>query len=280
MHARHQHVRDGRGTGAPGGAGAGPRARSRARRRSARAPRRGPRRRRAPGARRFRIGPTSPRLRRSPSIASATPGCWTLTATGVAVVRARAMDLAERGERERLLVEVGEQLARRARRARCSTTRRTRLERDRRRAARQRAEGAAGALALDSEHREELHELRPPRPSSARAAVSIRARACVVAAATSPAQRPAPSPRAWPPLAQQLSPAAGIDPRWLGGVDEVAQHAHEAQRVVEVREVAGVGEDLEPAARRPAACAARACSTGMIGSRSPQTIRNGIDSAR
>ena len=63
----------------------------------------------SPGARRCRTGPTSPRLRRSASTASATPGCCTLTATSVSVARARAVDLAERGERERLLVEVGEQ---------------------------------------------------------------------------------------------------------------------------------------------------------------------------
>ena len=75
------------------------------------------------------------------------------------VVRARAVDLAERRERERLLVEVGEQLAD-GRVELVLDDPAHAIERDRRRARRQGAEGALGALALEGEHREQLHELR------------------------------------------------------------------------------------------------------------------------
>ena len=51
------------------------------------------------------------RLRRSVSTASATPGYWTLTATVAPVVRDRAVDLADRGGGERLLLELGEDVA-------------------------------------------------------------------------------------------------------------------------------------------------------------------------
>ena len=71
----------GRGAVAADGAGAGPPARSRPRRRSGRGSRPALRLASSCGARRSRIGRTRPRLRRSASIASATPGCWTLTAT-------------------------------------------------------------------------------------------------------------------------------------------------------------------------------------------------------
>ena len=45
--------------------------------------------------------------------AAATPGYWTLTATVAAVVQPRPVDLADRGGRDRLLVELGEDLAER-----------------------------------------------------------------------------------------------------------------------------------------------------------------------
>ena len=67
--------------------------------------------RRRPGARRSMIGPTRPRLRRSASIGLGHAGVLDLDGDLRPVVRARAVDLAERRERERLLVEVGEQLA-------------------------------------------------------------------------------------------------------------------------------------------------------------------------
>ena len=106
------------------------------------------------------IGPTSPRLRRSPSIASATPGCWTLTATSApSSVRARwtwpseasANGSSSKSENSSAdgRVELALDDAPHA------------VERDRRRARSQRAERASGALALESEHREELHELGP-----------------------------------------------------------------------------------------------------------------------
>ena len=52
--------------------------------------------------------------------------------------------------------------------------------------------------------------------------------------------------------AQQVAPAGGGDVRRLGRPHEVGQQPHEAQRIVEVREVAGSGKDLELAARHQA----------------------------
>ena len=52
-------------------------------------------------------------MRRSVSTASATPGYWTLTATAPPVVRDRAVDLADRGGGERLLLELREGVAER-----------------------------------------------------------------------------------------------------------------------------------------------------------------------
>ena len=75
------------------------------------------------------------------------------------VVRARAVDLAEGRERERLLVEVAEQLAD-GRVELVLDDPAHAIEGDRRRARGQGAEGALGALALEGEHREQLHELR------------------------------------------------------------------------------------------------------------------------
>jgi len=65
----------------------------------------------------------------------------------------------------------------------------------------------------------------------------------------------------------------------LRRLDEVEQDRREALGVVEVREVAGTGEDLEPAAcdERVLSCAWRA---GISGSRSPQTMSVGIPEAR
>ena len=74
-------------------------------------------------------------------------------------LRARPMDLAQRGERERLLVEVREQLAD-GRVELVLDDSAHAIERDRRRARGQGAEGAPGALALEGKHREQLHELR------------------------------------------------------------------------------------------------------------------------
>ena len=62
----------------------------------------------------------------------------------------------------------------------------------------------------------------------------------------------------------------------LGGRHEVAQDAGEADRVVEVREVARALEQLEPAAGHRARCARTPWAAGMIGSCSPQTSSEGI----
>ena len=54
-----------------------------------------------------------PALRRSASSASATPGYWIFTATAAAVGQLGAVDLADRGGGERLLLDLGEQLVER-----------------------------------------------------------------------------------------------------------------------------------------------------------------------
>ena len=66
-----------------------------------------------PGAIRFISRRMIPRFCMSARTAAATPGYWTLTATIAPVVQARAVDLADRGGRDRLLVELGEGLAQR-----------------------------------------------------------------------------------------------------------------------------------------------------------------------
>ena len=219
------------------------------------------------------IGPTSPRLRRSPSIASATPGRWTLTATAPVVRRARwtwPSEASANGSSSK-----SENSSGRARRARA-----------RRRAERGRTGPPPGPLAA---RRARLGSARarrrasrgtarawPPRPSSAELRPELLDQGEACARATRSARRHRPRLAA---ARAGASPADGVDPRGLGGVDEVAQNAHEAQRVVEMREVPRGGEDLQPAARDQP-WAARPCSAGMIGSRSPQMMRNGIDSAR
>ncbi len=52
------------------------------------------------------------------------------------------------------------------------------------------------------------------------------------------------------PVLQQVAPALALVDRRLGGPDEVVDDLHEALRVVLVREVAGVGDDLDPGAGR------------------------------
>ena len=141
VHVRHAARAGGPGTCAPGGADAGPRPRSRARRRSAPAARASTAPASSPGASRLTIGPTSPE--------AAQVGLDGLRGTRVLhldghvrrrrVVRAR-WSWPSDATRERLLVEVGEQVAARGRRGPA----RSRAARGRRRTAsravRQRAE--------------------------------------------------------------------------------------------------------------------------------------------
>ena len=101
----------GRARRAPSRGGSGPRPRSRARRRSARAARRASALTSRPGASRLTSGNSICRLRRSVSTASAMPGYWILTATARAVGRGRAVDLADRGGGERLLLELAKDVA-------------------------------------------------------------------------------------------------------------------------------------------------------------------------
>ena len=89
----------------------------------------------------------------------------------LAVRRPRPMHLAERRERERLLVEVGEQDPRTRASRSCSSTRSTRPKGT----ARAPAGSAAGRRQIgrrspqvEPEHREELPELRARRPSGVR----------------------------------------------------------------------------------------------------------------
>ena len=107
-------------------------------------------RRRAPGASRLTSGSSRPRLRRSVSTASAMPGYWTLTATVAAVARDGAVDLADRGGGERLLLELGEVLARPGRRARSRSSRSILAERQRRDVVAQRGERRLNSSRSDS----------------------------------------------------------------------------------------------------------------------------------
>jgi hypothetical protein len=66
---------------------------------------------------------------------------------------------------------------------------------------------------------------------------------------------------------------------WLSALDEIDKHACEAQRLVEVGEVAGALEDLQAAARN-ARMGDLGVLDGMSGSRRPQTMSVGIISAR
>ncbi len=68
----------------------------------------------SPGASRLTSGSSSVALRRSVSTASATPGYWIFTATSSPSTRGGAVNLADRGRGERLLVEVAEHPAQRA----------------------------------------------------------------------------------------------------------------------------------------------------------------------
>ena len=262
---------DGRGSVARAGADAGPRPRSRARRRSARGSRPARAPASSPGARRLRIGPTRPRLRRSASTASATPACCTLTATSSpSVVRARwtwPSDAMANGSSSK-----SSNSSPRGRRGPARSPCFTRLK-GTARAPPGSAPSAGSPLAVELEHREELRELRSGALQPAELRSELLGQRERRARRSRASQPPAPT------AAQQLAPAVGVDLRRLARLHEVDQHPDEAQRIVEVREVARVGEDLEPAARDEP-WAARACSTGMIGSRSPQTSRNGIAWAR
>ena len=164
------------------------------------------------------------------------------------------------------------------------------VEGDRRRARGQRAERARRALALELRASRGTARASRPRPSSARAGrraprpargpARRRATALAHPAAHDGLGRRGRRDGLVPPLRSSLPQRAGVDPRRLGRVDEVAQHA---ARSAAGRRGAGSGRRSgKTSSRLPGTSrwAARACSTGMIGSRSPQTIRNGIAWAR
>ena len=172
------------------------------------------------------------------------------------VVRARAVDLPEGRERERLLVEVGEQLAD-GRVELVLDDPAHAIEGDRRRARRSAPSAPWERSRWKASIERSCTSFAPApfiRPSWAPSS-SVSARACASPrdGARSPCGRTtASAPRGRRDglvhaAAQELPQARRVDVRRLGGVDEVAQHAHEAQRVVEVREVAGGGEDLQAA---------------------------------
>ena len=179
----------------------------------------------------------------------------------VPVARARAVDLTERGDGERLLLHLGERL-RNARTEVLLDDTTHAAERDRARAVGKRPQRPlpfAGPVELD--HREELSELRSGAlqpPELAAELLGQRERACVLA-------RVARRRRAvWSfdgrggsrrrrelvsAAAQQLAPAIGMNVRRLGRLHEVDQQRHEAKRIVQMREVPCVRKELEPAAR-------------------------------
>ena len=149
----------------------------------------------------------------------------------LAVARARAVDLAERGER-RTAPRRSRRTARPTRASRsCSITRSHAAEGDRRRAVGQRTErrSALAAAPIELDHREELRDLRPGAlqpPELRPELLGQRQGARVLAATRSPSlaveRRPArprgPAQRTerLAAAAQQLAPAAGIDLRGLG----------------------------------------------------------------
>ena len=161
------------------------------------------------------------------------------------VVRARAMDLPQGRDRERVLLEVAEQLADAARRARARDL-----------ADATEGDGPGPSRSVPSAPREGSRSsasierncaiLAPPpfirrswAPSS-----SVSASACAsprVARSLPGGTTSSPRPCRGGLLSaatQHLPPPDRIDLRRLRRVDEVLQDAHEAKRVVEVREVA------------------------------------------
>ena len=161
----------------------------------------------------------------------------------LSVGRARAVHLAERGERERLLVEVGEQVPIAGVEVLLdhASSRGRRAPPARRRAARRR--GGSPSRRVELEHREELRDLRPGalQPAELRPEVlGQREGARVVARAVRLlGHRRA---TALPSGRRRPAPARVVSMKSISTPDE-------AQRIVEVREMARVGKDLEPAAR-------------------------------